>query len=93
MYPSLSPLLKSILKEITLGRTVVCIEEFRNALQSSRGKTRGKRPLGRPRHRWEENIKLYLREGGCDAGNWIDCAQDRGEWWAYVRVAMNLWVP
>ena len=44
------------------------------------GTPEGKRPLGRPRRRWEDNIKLDLREVGCDAGIWIDVAQDRDQW-------------
>ena len=52
-----------------------------------------KRHLGRSRHRWEDNIKMHLREVGCDAGLWIDLAQDRVQWQAYVRKVMNLWVP
>ena len=57
------------------------------------GKPEGKRPLGRPRHRWEDNIKIDLREVGCDPGEWIDLAEDRGQWQAYIRAVMNLWVP
>jgi hypothetical protein len=53
----------------------------------------GKRPLGRPRHRWEDNIKLDLREIGIDGANWIRLAQDRVEWWAFVNTVMNLRVP
>ena len=57
------------------------------------GKSEGKRLLGRPRHRWEDNIKIDLREAGCDAGDWIALAEDRDQWWAYVRAVMNLRVP
>ena len=57
------------------------------------GKSQGKRPLGRPRRRWEDNIKMYLREVGCDPGEWIDLAEDRDQWRAYVRAVMNLRVP
>ena len=52
-----------------------------------------KRPLGRPRCRWEDNIKMDLREVGCDAGECIDLAEDRDQWRAYVRAVMNLRVP
>ena len=52
-----------------------------------------KRPLGRPRHRWEDNIKMDLRDVGCDPRDWIVLAEDRDQWWAYVRTVMNLWVP
>ena len=57
------------------------------------GKPEGKRALGRSRHRWEDNIRMDLREVGCDPGKWIDLAEDRDQWQAYVRVVMNLWVP
>ncbi|KAJ4438651.1 hypothetical protein ANN_14598 [Periplaneta americana] len=50
-------------------------------------------PLGRLRRRWEDNIKMDLREVGYDGRDWINLAQDRDQWWAYVRAAMNLQVP
>ena len=56
------------------------------------GKSEGKRPLGRPRNRWEDNIKVDLREVGCDPGEWIDL-EDGDQWRAYVRAVMNLRVP
>jgi hypothetical protein len=52
-----------------------------------------KSPLGRPRRRWEENIKLDLREIGIDGANWIQLAQDRVKWRAFVNTLMNLQVP
>ncbi|KAJ4432051.1 hypothetical protein ANN_20665 [Periplaneta americana] len=54
------------------------------------GRPEGKRPLGRPRRRWEDNIKMDLREVGYDGRDWINLAQDRDQWRAYVRAAMNL---
>jgi hypothetical protein len=57
------------------------------------GKPEGKRPLGRPRHRWEDNIKMDLREIGVSGANWIQLAQDRMQWWAFMNIVMNLWVP
>jgi hypothetical protein len=51
------------------------------------------RPLGRPRRRWVDNIKIDLREIGWDCGDWIDLAQDRDQWRALVRAVMNLRVP
>jgi hypothetical protein len=57
------------------------------------GRPEGKRPLGRPRRRWEDNIKMDLREIGIDGTNWIRLAQDRVQWWAFVNTAMNLRVP
>ena len=53
----------------------------------------GKRPLGRPKCRWEDNIKVDLQELGCDSIDWIDVAQDRDRWLAPVNAVMNLWVP
>jgi len=57
------------------------------------GRPEGKRPLGRPRHEWEDNVKLDLREIGINGVNWIWLAQDRVQWWAFVTMVMNLWVP
>ena len=57
------------------------------------GKPAGKRPLGRPRRRWEDNIEMYLREVGCGGMDGIELAQDRGRWWALVNAVMNLRVP
>jgi hypothetical protein len=56
-------------------------------------KSEGKRPLGRPRRRREDNIKLDLRETGIDGTNWIRLAQDRVKWRAFVNTVMNLRVP
>jgi hypothetical protein len=54
------------------------------------GKPEGKRPLGRPRRRWEDNIKMDMREIGIDGANWIRLAQDRVQWRAFVNTVMNL---
>jgi hypothetical protein len=67
--------------------------ERRNAYRILVGKPEGKRPLGRPRHRWVDNIKMDLREVGWDGRDWIDLAQDRDRWRAYVNAVMNLRVP
>jgi hypothetical protein len=56
------------------------------------GRPEGKRPLGRPRRRWEDNIKMDLREIGIDGANWIQLAQDRVQWRVFVNTVMNLWV-
>ena len=56
------------------------------------GKTGGKRPLGRPRCRWEDNIKMDLREVG-GGGDWMELAQDWDRWRALVNTVMNLRVP
>jgi hypothetical protein len=57
------------------------------------GRPEGKRPLGRLRRRWEGNIKTDLREIGIDGANWIQVAQDRVRWRAFVNTVMNLCVP
>jgi len=57
------------------------------------GKPEGKRPLGRPRHRWEDNIKMNLQEVGCGGMEWIELAQDRDRWRTLVNAVMNLRVP
>ena len=54
------------------------------------GKPEGKRPFGRPRRRWEDNIKMDLQEIGCGGMDWIELAQDRGRWRAHVNAVMNL---
>jgi hypothetical protein len=57
------------------------------------GRPEGKRPLGRPMHRCEDNIKMYLRETGIDGTNWIRLAQVRVQWLDFVNTVMNLRVP
>jgi hypothetical protein len=57
------------------------------------GRPEGKRPVGRPRCRWEGNIKMDLTEIGIDGANWIQLAQDRVQWRAFVNTVMNLRVP
>ena len=57
------------------------------------GKPEGKRPLGRPRRRWENNIKVYVQEVGCGGVDWIGVAQDVDRWRTLVNAVMNLRVP
>jgi hypothetical protein len=57
------------------------------------GRPEVKRPLGRPRCRWKDNIKMDLRETGIDGVNWIQLAQDRVQWQAFVNMVINLQVP
>jgi len=57
------------------------------------GKPEGKRPLGRPRSRWEDNIKMNLQEVGCGGMDWIELAQDRDRCRAFVNVVMNIRAP
>jgi hypothetical protein len=67
--------------------------EGRGAYRFLVGRPEGKRPLGRPRRRWEDNIKLDLGEIGIDGANWIRLTQDRVQWRAFVNTVMNLRVP
>jgi hypothetical protein len=62
----------------------------RNVYKVFMGKPEGKRPLGRPRRRWEDGIKMYLREIGWGSVDWIQLAQDRDRWRAFVNTVMNL---
>ena len=54
------------------------------------GKREGKRPIGRPRRRWEDNIKMDLQKVGCGVMDWIELAQDRDRWRTLVNAVMNL---
>ena len=54
------------------------------------GKPEGKRPLGRPRRRWEDNIKMVLQQVGCGGMDWMGLAQDKESWWALVNAVMKL---
>jgi hypothetical protein len=65
----------------------------RNAYTIFVGKSEGKRPLGRPGHRWVDNIKMDIREIGWDGMDWLDLAQDRDQWRALLNMVINLWVP
>ena len=56
-------------------------------------KPEGKTPMRRPRRRWEDNIKMDLQEVGRGCGDWMELAQDRDRWWAFVSMVMNLRVP
>jgi hypothetical protein len=72
---------------------VVRLGEGRGVYRVLAGRPEGKRPPGRPRRRWEDNIKMDLRETGIDGLNWIRLAQDRVQWRAFVNTVMNLRVP
>jgi len=67
--------------------------ERRGIYREMVGKPEGKRQLGRPRRRWEDNIKMDIQEVGLEGMNWIELTQDRDRWRALVNAAMNLPVP
>jgi hypothetical protein len=67
--------------------------EVRGAYNILLGRAEGRRPLGRPRRRWEDNIKIDIREIGCGDVDWIHWAEDRDRWRALVNMVMNLRVP
>ena len=69
---------------------VARMEESGSAFKILTGKPTGKRPLGRPRRRWEDTIRMDLEEIGISTGNWVDSPQDRDYWGALVNVALNL---
>ena len=69
------------------------MEEWRGVHKVLVGKSEGKRPLGRPRRRLEDNIKMDLEEVGRGCGDWMELAQDRDRWRAFVSTVMNFGVP
>jgi hypothetical protein len=80
-------------KEDEIDRACNTNGKKRNAYRILEGKPKGKRPLGRPRRRWKDNIKIYLGEIGWDGADWIDLAQDRDQWRTLVNTVMNFRVP
>jgi hypothetical protein len=69
------------------------MEEGRGVYRVLVGRPEDKRSLGRPRRRWEDNIKMDLREIRIDGANWIWLSLDRVQWKVFVNTVMNLWVP
>ena len=72
---------------------VARMEQSRNAYRVLVGKPEGRRPLGRPRRSCEDNIRMDFKEVGCEPGEWIDLAENRDQWRAFVRAVMSLRVP
>ena len=72
---------------------VACMGDDRGVHRVLVGKPEGKRPLGRPRHRWENNIKMDLQEVGGGRGDWMELAQDRDRWRALVGTVRDFRVP
>ena len=68
---------------------VTCMVVTRGAYRVLVGRSKGKRPLGRPRHRFEDDIKTYIQEVGWGGRDWIDLAEDRNKWRALVNAVMN----
>ena len=89
--PNILRMIKS--RRLRWARHVAKMEEDRSAFNILTGKPTRNRPLGRPRRRWEDNIRMDLEEIGINAGNWVDSAQDRDYWRAVVNAVLNLRVP
>jgi len=89
--PNIVRVIKS--RRMRFAGHVVHMGEKRGVYRVLVGKLEGKRPLGRPRHRWEDNIRMYFQEVGCGYMDWIGLAQDRDGWRRLVSAVMNLRVP
>ena len=77
-------------KRMRWAAHVARMGERRDVYRVLVGKPGGKKPLVKPRRRWEDNIKMHLQEVGCGVMDWIELAQDRDRWWALVNGVMNL---
>jgi hypothetical protein len=93
LYSSLNIVRVIKSRRMRLVGYMACMGEGRSVYRVLIGRPEGKRPLGRPRCRWEDNIKMDLREIWVDGANWIQLAQDRVQWRTCVNTVMNLWVP
>ena len=93
LYCSPNIFLVITLRKMRWAGNVARMRHRRGVFRVLVGKPEGKRPLGRPRHRWEDNIKMDLLEVGCGGKGWIELAQDRDRWLALVNAVMNLQVP
>ena len=89
--PNIVQVIKS--RKMRWAGHVACMGEERGVYSVLVGKLEGRRPLGRPRHRWVDNIRMDLQEVGCGYVDWIGLAQDRDGWWTLVSAVMNLRVP
>jgi hypothetical protein len=81
------------LRRMRWAGNVACTGEERGVYRVLVGKPEGRRPLGRPRRRWVDNIRKDLQEVGCEYMDWIGLAQDRDRWQTLVSAVMNLRVP
>jgi hypothetical protein len=89
--PSVDWVIKS--RRMRWAGQVACMGDRRGSYRVLMGKSEGKRPLGRPRRRWDDNIQRDLQEVGCVGMDWIDVVQDSDRWWALVNTAINIRVP
>jgi hypothetical protein len=81
------------IEKIEMGGACSMYGEGRGVYRVLMGKPEGKRPLGRPRRRWEVNVRMDLQEVGCGSEDWIGLAQDMDRWRALVSAVRNLRVP
>jgi hypothetical protein len=88
--PNIVRVIKS--RRLRWASHIPTMEEDRSAFKILTGTPSGKIPLGRPKHRWEDNIRINLKEIGINTRNWVDLTQDRNYWRALVNKALNLWV-
>jgi len=93
MYSSLNIVWVIKSRRMRWAGRVARMGEGRGVYRVLMGKPGGKRPLGRPRRRWKDNIMMYLQEVGCGGMDWIELAQDRDKWRALVNAVMNLRIP
>jgi hypothetical protein len=92
LYSSLSIIGKIKSRRMSWAGHVARVGEKRTAYRILVGKPEGRRPLGRPRRRWVDNIKMDLREIGWDGVDWVNLSQDRDQWRTLVNMVMNLGV-
>ena len=88
-----SPNMARVIKSRRWAGHVARMRERRGVYRVWVGKPEYKRPLGRTRSRWEDNIKMYVQEVGCGGMDWIELAQDRDRWRALVGMVRDFWVP